>query len=119
MTRLLPALFLIAVCALQSCRTLPGTTDPQFVAESYLHALLANDNDTALSHVWEEDREQFRSHFAKWGLPPGFPQTGEVETFIKKKGDGQMAGANFLGGEEEQYGVDMRFINGRWWITRQ
>ena len=109
-----------AICALlSSCRSVPDTNDPQIVAEMYLQALLANDYEKALAYVWVEEREHFREQISRMGLPPGFPQNGQVEIFIKKKGNGHMAGANFLGGKEGQYGADMRFINGRWWITKQ
>ena len=89
------------------------------VAEPFLQALLSDDRETALSYVWQEDREAFRSHLAQWDVPAGFPETGRVEVFIKKKGKGRRAGANFLDGDGERYGVDLRFIDGRWWVTRQ
>ena len=119
MKRILPALLIVAVVALQSCSTVPDTNNPQQVAESFLQAVLDDDKEEALSHVWEDNREEFRNSLFKQDLPHGFPRTGKVEIFIKKKGDGQMAGANFTGGEKEGYGVDMRFIDGRWWVTKQ
>lgn len=89
------------------------------VAEAFLKGLLANDQDVALSNVWEDDRDAFRQFFFSRDLPPDFPKTGKVEVALKKNSYGQIAHAKFLDGNNEKYGVDMRFINGRWWVTKQ
>ncbi len=118
MRHILHASMLTALVIMQSCRTMPNTSDPKAVAESFLKALLDGDQDKALSHVWEKDQQEFQQWFT-YGLPPDFPKTVHVEIFHKKKSNGQKAGANFLGGKEESYGVDMEFQDGRWWVTKQ
>jgi hypothetical protein len=89
------------------------------VAEAFLQGLIANDQKATLSNVWKDDREAFRQIFFGQGLPSGFPKTGKVEVALKKNSYGQIAHAKFLDGGAAKYGVDMRFINGRWWVTKQ
>lgn len=98
-------------------RPIPDDLKP--IAEAFLKGLLANDQEAALSNVWKDDREAFRQFFFSRDLPPDFPKTGKIEVALKKNSYGQIAHAKFLDGDGEKYGVDMRFINGRWWVTKQ
>jgi hypothetical protein len=98
-------------------RPIPDDLKP--IAEAFLKDLLANDQDASLSNVWKDDREAFRQFFFSQDLPPDFPKTGRVEVALKKNSYGQIAHAKFIDGKDEKYGVDMRFINGRWWVTKQ
>jgi hypothetical protein len=98
-------------------KSVPDNLKP--VAEAFLKGLLANDQESALSNVWEDDREEFCQFFFSRDLPLDFPKTGRVEVALKKNSYGQVAHAKFLDGKNEKYGVDMRFINGRWWVTKQ
>lgn len=107
----------VANKAISAEKPVPNELKP--VAEAFLKGLLANDQDAALSNVWSDDRDAFRQFFFGQNLPPDFPKTGKVEVALKKNSYGQIAHAKFLDGKDEKYGVDMRLIDGRWWITKQ
>ena len=108
-----------AVANKESTEEKPVPENLKPIAEAFLKGLLANDQDEALSNVWEDDREAFRQFFFGRDLPPDFPKTGEVEVALKNNSYGQIAHAKFVDGSGEKYGVDMRLINGRWWVTKQ
>jgi len=116
MRRGIPVLILLVACVMTSCRTTRHTSDPEWVAKSFLRAVIEGKHEVAVAHVVPEHREEFLRTLQQ-GLPWTFPRKAEVTVFMKKNGDGKKAGANFHGGEQG-HGVDMEFREDRWWVTK-
>lgn len=85
--------------------------DPVSVARAFLTALAANELDKALQEVKPEQRHDFKDRIS--GNRPPIPDGFELKT--ESIVEGRSAQVQIVNSE---FGLDLVFENGRWWITR-
>ena len=93
--------------------------EPEMVAKAFLAALANKNVAEAINFIIPEEREEFKKALDEHGMAH-LPKDPIIKLRLKE--NGTQADLRLINpkkpGSGEQYGFDMKFSNGKWWITK-
>lgn len=102
----------ITGCQTNEMASEPDPDDALIVGKKFFTAISEGKADLALEQIHPVEREEFKSMLEN-SLPP-VPEDFEVELQKSSASEGT-AQLQMVGGE---FGLDMKYDKGRWWVTR-